>query len=199
MIWQSDDDLIKKLLNEQPLYVFAMQQEAKDRFQDVETCFCGVGKENATYALTKQIGKKRSSVVVNLGSVGSAVFAKDTVVCCDYFVQRDMDVTPLGIEKYQTPYAPEPAILKYGLKVSGLMLGLCGTGDNFQVNQGPHFINVVDMEAHSLALVCLREDIPFLCLKYITDGADGNAAADWNTALDQAAHQLHKTIETLKR
>jgi adenosylhomocysteine nucleosidase len=46
--------------------------------------------------------------------------------------------------------------------------------------------------------VCLREEVPFLCLKYITDGADGKAAADWTTSLDKAAHKLKTTMDQLK-
>jgi adenosylhomocysteine nucleosidase len=39
--------------------------------------------------------------------------------------------------------------------------------------------NVIDMEVFALAKVAEQEKIDFLCLKYISDGADGNAADDW--------------------
>jgi adenosylhomocysteine nucleosidase len=39
--------------------------------------------------------------------------------------------------------------------------------------------NVIDMEAFALAKVAEQEQIDFLCLKYISDGADGGAAEDW--------------------
>ena len=35
------------------------------------------------------------------------------------------------------------------------------------------------MEAYALSKVCYRYDIPFISFKYITDGADGEANADW--------------------
>ena len=33
----------------------------------------------------------------------------------------------------------------------------------------------------------MKENIPFLCLKYISDGADGNAAEDWTVQVHKAA------------
>jgi adenosylhomocysteine nucleosidase len=48
------------------------------------------------------------------------------------------------------------------------------------------------MEAYPLALIAMKEQIPFLCLKYISDGADGNAAESWNV-------MVHKAAEAFKR
>ena len=47
--------------------------------------------------------------------------------------------------------------------------------------------NVVDMESYALAVIAMKENIPFLCLKYISDGADGSAADDWNELVHKAA------------
>ncbi|WP_262250199.1 phosphorylase family protein [Parapedobacter soli] len=55
--------------------------------------------------------------------------------------------------------------------------------------------NVVDMEAYALAVVAMKENIPFLCLKYISDGADGNAAADWTVQVHQAAAAFGKVLK----
>lgn len=194
----SDDALVKKLISDKPLYIFALPQEAGEVFQNENVLFCGVGKVNAAYALSKQIAKSRPSIVINLGSAGSPTFLKDTVVCCTQFVQRDMDVTALGFEKYQTPFANDPVAVEHGLKLSSVEQGICGTGDNFEIAHMTNTYDVIDMEAYSLAVVCQREKVPFLCLKYITDGADGNAATDWNTALDKAAHKLKATIDRIK-
>jgi adenosylhomocysteine nucleosidase len=43
------------------------------------------------------------------------------------------------------------------------------------------------MEAYALALIAKKEGIPFLCLKYISDGADNNAADDWTVLVHKAA------------
>ena len=71
---------------------------------------------------------------------------------------------------------------------------LNGTGDNFDVTEASGAFDVVDMEAYALALICQREQIPFLCLKYISDGADGDAGKDWSEALHDTAEKLKATL-----
>jgi hypothetical protein len=51
------------------------------------------------------------------------------------------------------------------------------------------------MEAYALAKICKLQKIPFTCVKYITDGADGGAAKDWNQALNMAAKELFECYE----
>ena len=50
------------------------------------------------------------------------------------------------------------------------------------------------MEAYALAKVCKEENLPFLCLKYISDGADGNAVDDWLTEVKKAAIALKSVL-----
>jgi len=50
------------------------------------------------------------------------------------------------------------------------------------------------MEAYALAKVCQQQQLPFLCLKFITDGADGQAADDWASAVVLAADKLADAI-----
>ena len=54
--------------------------------------------------------------------------------------------------------------------------------------------NVIEMEAFALAKVCKEEKLPFLCLKYISDGADGNAVDDWSTEVKKAAQKLRENL-----
>ncbi|MGO1648765.1 MAG: phosphorylase family protein, partial [Sphingobacterium sp.] len=65
--------------------------------------------------------------------------------------------------------------------------GICGTGDSFEMEHHGGGYNIVDMEAYALALVAMKEQIPFLSLKYITDGADDQAASDWEVQVHRAA------------
>ena len=41
--------MIKELLNKNPLYVFALESEASDKFVNESPLFIGVGKVNAAY------------------------------------------------------------------------------------------------------------------------------------------------------
>lgn len=175
------------LISKDTLFVFALDSEAAGEFDDVNKVIVGVGKVNAAYELTKAIHQHKPKLIVNLGSAGSNTFKRGEVVCCTKFLQRDMDVRGLGFEKYQIPFSDIPALLNYGIKIKGLPEGICGTGDNFETAHFTPDYNVVDMEAYSFAFVAMREKIPFLCLKYISDGADGMAAEDWNVQVHNAA------------
>lgn len=169
------------------LFVFALEMEAAEVFNKQNTLFVGVGKVNATYELTKAIHQKKPELIVNLGSAGSSAFKKGDVVCCTQFVQRDMDVSGLGYERYVTPYTNIPSVLQYGLQMEPFPLGICGTGDNFEMGHTETKYDVVDMEAYAIATIAMKEKIPFLCLKYISDGADDNAAEDWPVLVHKAA------------
>jgi len=190
--------MIKNLLNQSPLFVFALESEATERFDDMNTLFTGVGKINAAYHLTKAIVQNRPSVIINLGSAGSNTFARGSVICCTKFVQRDMDVTMLGCKQYETPFSGIEPILSYGLTIDSLPQGICGTGDSFEINHTTSVYNVIEMEAYPLAYIAHKEDIPFLCLKYISDGADDNAAEEWQTTVKLAAAELRKAIDEIK-
>lgn len=185
------------LLHQAPLFVFAMPEEAAASFEGRNLLFTGLGKLNAAYQLTKRLAQHRPGIIINLGSAGSAAFAQGEIVCCTRFIQRDMDVTPLGVPLYQTPFSDIPPVLAYGLAAEGFLQGACGSGDNFEVKHTSPAYNVVDMEAYALALVAYREQIPFLCLKHITDGADEAAAANWQAALAQTPAKLKAAIDRL--
>lgn len=169
------------------LFSFALESEAADVFVGQNTLITGIGKVNAAYELTKAIQNKKPSLIVNLGSAGSNSFQKGDVICCTKFVQRDMDVRGLGFAQYETPLSNLPVILDYGLAMDNLQIGICGTGDSFEMGHATKIYDVVDMEAYVLAMIAMKENIPFLCLKYISDGADDNAADDWVIQVHKAA------------
>lgn len=169
------------------LFTFALASEAAEVFNGQHKLITGIGKVNAAYRLTKAIAEKKPGLIVNLGSAGSSTFAKGEIVCCTGFVQRDMDVQGLGYQKYETPFSGMPSTLNYGLELPDMKTATCGTGDNFEMGHASSDYNVVDMEAYALAVIAMQEEIPFLCLKYISDGADDNAAEDWLVQVHKAA------------
>ena len=176
------------------LFCFALESEAAEVFKENNVVFTGIGKVNASYELSKAIQNKKPSIIINLGSAGSSCFQKGEVVCCTKFVQRDMDVRGLGFALYETPLSGLPPVLEYGLKMNNLTEGICGTGDNFEMEHCSDAYNVVDMEAYALAMIAMKENIPFLCLKYISDGADDNAAEDWAVQVHKAAIAYGKIL-----
>lgn len=185
------------------LTVFALENEAQGQFAGWNAAYVGVGKINAAYGLMRQLADWRAlhgrnpELVLNLGSAGSPFFKAGSLVNCTTFYQRDMDVTPLGFAPHQTPFDDTPVPLHYGARYADFPDAICGSGDHFVDDPGDHPWQVMDMEAFALALICQRENIPFGCLKFISDGADGNAANDWEKALKQGAILLREAVSGL--
>ncbi|MCC6289141.1 MAG: nucleosidase [Chitinophagaceae bacterium] len=183
---------IQTLFQQKPLFVFALPSEAAKEFDDYNTLICGIGKLNAAYHLSKSILENKPPLIVNLGSAGSKKFSRGEVICCTGFIQRDMDVRGLGFQQYETPLSGQEPLLQYGLTLNGLHKGICGTGDSFEMAHANDDYDVIDMEAYALAYIAMKEKIPFLCLKYISDGADGMAADDWTEQVHNAAAAFKK-------
>jgi len=185
------------------LVVFALEAEARARFDRFVPVYTGIGKVNAAYRLTRRIAEWRANhgstpqFVLNLGSAGSGIFKTGEVVNCTKFIQRDFDATAFGDPPYTTPFDVVPAELTNGHRFPDFPEGICGTGDSFVTNREMSVWNVVDMEAYALAKACYIERIPFGCLKYITDGADGHAATTWEDALEDASAKLYQACEKI--
>jgi adenosylhomocysteine nucleosidase len=179
---------------EETLFVFALDSEAGKVFNDKNKLITGIGKVNAAMELTKEIHRTKPKLIINLGSAGSKIFHKGNVVCCTKFIQRDMDVRGLGFQLYETPLSGIPPVLEYGLKKNDLPEGICGSGDSFEMNHSETVYNIVDMEAYPLALIAMKENIPFLCLKYISDDAGSEAAEDWAVQVHLASEAFSKIL-----
>ncbi|WP_312089107.1 nucleosidase [Chryseobacterium sp.] len=177
------------------LLVFALESEAGKAFDDFNKLFVGIGKVNAAYHLTKAIVDNKPDLIINLGTAGSTKFDRGSVVNCTQFIQRDMDVRALGFQKFETPFSDDPVILNYGLTIEHLPKGICGSGDQFEIEHTNPEYNVIDMEAFALAKVSASESIDFLCFKYISDGADGSAAEDWTVEVKKAAVALRRELD----
>jgi adenosylhomocysteine nucleosidase len=175
------------------LVVMALEIESQGLFAEasVDVLYTGLGKVNAAHRLTRRLSEERARGVtprvVNFGTVGSRRFETGAVVGCHRFVQRDMDVTGLGFALGETPFESVPAELAFPVVFEDLPAGVCASGDRFEAIDRDLPWDVVDMEAYALAKVCLLEEVPFACAKFVTDGANGNAAGDWQANLPRAA------------
>ena len=177
-----------------PLLVMALPIESQGVFEriDVPVLYTGIGKINATHALTRRLAHYRHAgqplpLVVNFGTTGSHCFDTGTVVACRQFIQRDMDVTGLGFELGVTPFEDIPPVLEFPAVFESLPEAICGSGDGFVTSGLSARCDVIDMEAYALAKVCRLEGTSFACAKYVTDGADHSAANDWQSNLPRAA------------
>jgi adenosylhomocysteine nucleosidase len=176
------------------LVVAALRDETKNHFEDngIPVFYTGIGKINAAYFLTRELTRLKLEsqlprAVLNFGTAGSTVFKTHELVECTRFVQRDMDLSPLGFPNGVTPFEDTPHVIEAPKRLHGLATGTCGTGDSFETGTTKVQCDVVDMEAFALAKVCYLEGLPFFSVKYITDGCDHNAHNDWNENLHRAA------------
>ena len=121
------------------LIVMALELEGQGILEQrgIPVLYCGVGKVNAAYALTRRLADYRhgghaSPHVINFGTAGSRRHPTGNVVECHAFVQRDMDVSGLGVPLGTTPFdAGVPARLEFPPVFAQLMPAVCGTGDSF--------------------------------------------------------------------
>lgn len=186
------------------LVVIALRVESSGVFEaaEVPVLYCGVGKVNAAIALTKALSRyvhhgAEMPLVVNFGSAGSRCFASGTLVSCQEFVQRDMDVSGLGFPLGVTPYDEAPSSLIFDA-VFHLPAAVCGSGDSFAMADIEVDCAVIDMEAYSLAKVCWHENARFACAKYVSDGADHAAADDWQRNAHKAAEEFLQLFRSLQ-
>jgi adenosylhomocysteine nucleosidase len=187
-----------------PLIVMALPQESRGQFEraGAQLLYTGVGKVYAAAALARRLAELRGagnspSRVVNLGTAGSRTIAAHTLVACNRFMQRDMDVSGLGFPAGVTPFDATPAVLEFPPVFAHLPQTLCSTADSFATHLHAVDGDVVDMEAFALAKVCLQDGVAFACAKYITDGADSDSAAHWEAALDAASRSFATLYSSL--
>jgi len=176
------------------LVVLALHAEGAGRFEaaGIEVLYTGVGKVNAAIALTRKLAQAgaRLPLVVNFGTAGSASLPARTLVACRRFVDRDMDVGALGFAPGVTPFDELPPVLEFPAAFAGLPEAVCGSGDSFATDHGGFDCDVVDMEAYALAKACKVAGASFACAKYVSDGADAQAAEHWKANVAGAADRF---------
>jgi adenosylhomocysteine nucleosidase len=149
--------------------------------QGWQVIYTGVGKINASLAIAEACATSKPELIINFGTAGATTPNISGLVEVTEFKQRDMDTRGLGFDLGETPFDDEQTICfdRQGLS--------CGTGDSFVMNPPELKTDVVDMEAYALAKYARRKGIDFRCYKYISDNADGEAAADWSAEVRKGA------------
>lgn len=172
--------------------LMALPGESQGLFEkeNIPVFYTGIGKVNAALTATDVIHKTKCKVMINLGTAGSSKFNTHDLIEVSSFVQRDIDLSPLGFKVGETPFDPIPTGIDLIPYFPELSKGICGTGDNFETGATKIHCELVDMEGYALAKVCRRLGVQLISLKYITDGANHNASNDWHANLIPGAGKL---------
>lgn len=167
-----------------PLLVFALQQEVDPRFNDLEmvsVLVTGIGKLNAALSLSHFLNSvaadKEAYVVINLGTAGSIKYPVGSLVEPTCFYERAVSFPSRKIQV---------------TKKTDLPTAVCGSADVVEPLTVDKPWDVVDMESFALARICADRDIPFVCVKVITDVSEGNVYRDWKKNLTSAREKLYQ-------
>lgn len=180
--------------------MMALPNESKGLFEqkDIAVHYSGIGKVNAAFKAFDVIHKTGCKTLLNLGTAGSSFFNAHDLVEVTQFVQRDMDVSPLGFAVGVTPMDEEyPSAIDLEPYFTHLPRGICGTGDSFETGKPKVDCNLVDMEGYAIAKVCKKLGVRFISVKYITDGANDTAHLDWEENLLLGAQKLLVLYQSL--
>jgi len=181
--------------------IMALPNESKGLFeaQGIDVHYSGIGKVNAAFKAFEVIQNTGCKTLLNLGTAGSSHFDAHALVEVSQFVQRDMDVSPLGFDVGLTPMDQHfPGAIELEPFFDHLPKGICGTGDSFETGQPKVPCQLVDMEGYALAKVCKKLGVRLISVKYITDGANNTAHLDWEENLLLGAQKLLFLYQMLK-
>lgn len=94
---------------EQSALIMALPSESKGLFEQagIQVHYSGIGKVNAAFKAYEVIQRTGCKILFNLGTAGSSYFDTHSLVEVSSFVQRDMDVSPLGFVPGITPMDEE--------------------------------------------------------------------------------------------
>ncbi len=82
-------------------------------------------------------------------------------------------------------------------RLPALPAATCGSADHFVSGHDIGECDIVEMEAYALAKVCRREGVGFLAVKFVTDGGDAGAHADWRANLPRAARAFRAVYDRI--
>ena len=190
-----------------------VQQKQKKRCE-VVVATCGadsthgvdsVGTVNAALCAYEILKTHEPDVLINAGTAGG--FREKGARIGDVFLVDEV--------KYHDRRIPIPTFTKYGVgairtaetpnmrkTLKDLKCGVCSTGNSLDATEvdremmSRNDASVKEMEAAAVAKVCEMFDVPFVCVKAITDIVDGPHAAEkeFLENLAMAGKRLQETV-----
>lgn len=179
------------------------------------TCFahpvlvvrCGVGKVQSAMIAQRVIDEFDVDAIVVTGVAGALapdLAPGDAVVARDV-MQHDMDCTPIGFARGEIPFTGErlfvcdetlvrlalTAPVKHRLRAGRILAGdqfITGSDrETHRYLRDELAGDAVEMEGAAVGQVCVRNKVPFVVVRTISDRADGEAPVSFQQVLPMAA------------
>ena len=209
VLLENDDDGGTKNVQQQQ-----QQKKKKKKRCEVVVATCGadsthgvdsVGTVNAALCAYEILKTHEPDVLINAGTAGG--FREKGAAIGDVFLVDEV--------KYHDRRIPIPTFTKYGVgairtaetpnmrkTLKYLKRGVCSTGNSLDATEvdremmSRNDASVKEMEAAAVAKVCEMFDVPFVCVKAITDIVDGPHAAEkeFLENLAMAGKRLQETV-----
>ena len=169
------NQVLEELKGRDGVLFVADQDEISPSEVPFPVVFTGMGKMRMFSALVKwreSLPEGSTPVILNIGSAGSAKYPIGTIVPCTRFINGGCELVDDCIET-----SDEGASV-----FSGDYFMSTQTFSPEQVKELSQQYDLFDMEAYAVAQFCKMYDIPFYCLKAVSDNLDGNLK-DWRSIL----------------
>lgn len=165
----------------------------------------GVGPVEAAVVLSAAVAGMQAQgrlpdLVVSLGSAGSRVLQQAQVYQVSAVEYRDMDASPLGFAKGQTPFLDLPPRVPLPCPLPGLPSASLATGAS--IVSGAHYdeisADMVDMESWAVLRACQSFGVPMIGWRGISDGQEElRALDDWTQYLHLVDARLAEAVDLL--
>jgi adenosylhomocysteine nucleosidase len=198
---------LKSVAGKKILYVMAVDPEYGPCLRArIKPLMTGVGPVEAAVSLTRVLAELRAGgsppdLVVSLGSAGSATLEQTEVYQATSVSYRDMDASPLGFEKGETPFLDLPAVVKLPLRIPGVKEARLSTGANIVSGKAYDGIDadMVEMETFAILRACQAFGVQLIGLRGISDGkAELRHVDDWREYLHVIDEKLAAAIDRLE-
>jgi adenosylhomocysteine nucleosidase len=164
-----------------------------------------VGPVEAAIGVARALAELRAGgapadLVVSLGSAGSARLEHTMVYQAVSVSYRDMDCSPLGFPKGQTPFLPQPPTIPLPLRLPGVPGASLSTGANIVSGAAYDAIpeDMVDMETYAVLRACQSFATPLITLRGISDGrSELGGFHDWTEYLHVVDRNLAAALDHL--
>jgi adenosylhomocysteine nucleosidase len=186
------------------LFVMATEHEYGPHLRTrIVPVITGVGPVEAAIGTAAALGEldragRLPSLVVSLGTAGSATLDHAGIYQVSSVAYRDMDASLLGFEKGVTPFSDEPAVVPLRHRIPDVPAASISSGAAIVSGRGYDAIaaDMVDMETFSVFQAARRFGIPTIGLRAISDGrADLTGLHDWLEFLHILDEKLALTLD----